>query len=210
MRNKIIGLVRSKILDLTLALLAPVAAKAVVNGVVSYVYSQEVNSFVKTEAFYRAPENINGFSFMNFNKGGYFGKTDLKMPLTHGIGPEVELVHGNEPFSEIKVGINVQIPKLPKNLYGSIRVLPVHVDRKGDIHRGNVGYFVGANLPYGIQLNAFGDWNLNRGGINWDYGEAFVGRKFGPVNVGYNPLFSGNRNGIPRNIEHRVSAGVGF
>src|SRR3989344_3391420 len=118
-------MIRSKILGLTLALLASVTAKAAVNGVVRYVCYPEANSFVKTEAFYRAPENINGFSFINLNNGGYFGKTDLKMPLTHGIGPEVELVHGNEPFSEIKVGINVQIPKLPKNLYGNIRVLPV-------------------------------------------------------------------------------------
>ena len=203
MRN--INNLRSKILGVGLALLAPVAANAV-NGSVNYIQPEEGNSFVKTEAFYKAPVGVNGFSFVNFNKGGYFGKTDLRRPIAYGIGPEVEGVHCNEPLSEVKAGVNVQIPKLPRNLFGNVRVLPVHADRNGT-HRGNIGYFVGANLPYEVQVKSFGDWNLNG---NWDYGEAFVGRKFGHINLGYNPSFTGSRNGIPEDITHRVSAGVSF
>jgi len=174
MRNKIIGL--------ALALLAPIAAAKAVNGSVNYIQPEEGNSFVKTEAFYRAPLDINGFSFVNFNKGGYFGKTDLKRPIAYGIGPEVEVIHCNEPISGSKAGVNLQIPKLPRTLFGNVRVLPVRVDREG-VHTGNIGFFAGANLPYGVQLKAFGDWKLDG---SWDYGEGSVGKGVGPMEAGYN------------------------
>jgi len=189
--------------------LAPKMTEAGVNGNTRYVHP---DNYVETNAFYGLPKDVRGYTFMDLCEGGYFGKTSLDKTIKHGIGPKAQLIHANEPLTQVGMGASGVIPKLPKGTFGKVGVIPLWVDKEGKRveDKVTVDYFGSLNLPKGLKLSGFGEWNIGTGkGPKWTYGEIDLGRKIGPVHVSYNPALIGDGDAVPR-LEHRVSAAVDF
>jgi len=198
---------------LGLAALLPGKAEAQVTGDAHYIQSERnEGSQIKLRGFYELPQEVRGFTFTELQKGGYFGKTYLDREIGNGIGPRLMAVHGNEPLSETALGVNAVVPYTPENVFATVNFLPLWLGNEGEAlgDKAFVGYFFSADLPLGLNLSGFGDWDvLAEGGAQWDYGEFDLHRKIGPFNVGYNPALLNDGDAIPR-LEHRASIGVKF
>ena len=196
-----------------LAALLPGKAEAQVTGNAQYIRSERSDgSQIKLNGFYGLPQDVRGFTFVELQEGGYFGKTYLDREISNGIGPRLMAVHGNEPLSETALGINAVVPYTPENVFATINVLPLWLGNEGEAlgDKAFVGYFFNADLPWGLNLSGFGDWDvLAEGGAQWDYGEFNLKRKIGPLDIGYNPVLYNNDGAIPR-LEHRVNLGINF
>ena len=193
---------------------SPEKVEAQVSGNVEYIQSERSDgSQIKLRGFYGLPQDVRGFTFIELQEGGYFGKTYLDREVSNGIGPRLMAVHGNEPLSETALGINAVVPYTPKNVFATVNVLPLWLGNEGKAvgDKAFVGYFFNVeNLPLGLELSGFGDWDvLAEGGAQWDYGEINLKRGIGPFFVGYNPVLFNKGNAVPK-LEHRVNIGVNF
>lgn len=196
-----------------LASLLPMKAEAQVTGNVEYVQSEtNQDSHIELKGFYGLPQGVRGFTFMELHKERYFGKTYLDKEISNGIGPRLMAVHGNEPISEIALGLTVEIPNLPKGAYAQVGLLPVWFGNEGKIvgDKAFVGYSFGFPLPLGLNLRGFGDWDvLADNSPQWDYGELELSKSLDNFFVGYNPVLFNKGNAVPK-LEHRVNIGVNF
>ena len=198
-------------------LTAPKKAEAQgnVHGNVEYIQSQvSENSYPKLNMFYNLPGRVNGYTFAEFYKAdkGYFGRTNLNRPITHGVGPRTTIVHDGAPFSQVGLGIGAVVPNMPRNVSASVGLLPVWLDNQGRIVRNKteIQYFVNANLPLGFNINSFGNLNVaDQEGPQWSYGEISAGRNIGPIRLSYNPALRNNGNAMPR-LEHRAKVTLNF
>jgi hypothetical protein len=196
---------------LALAIPAAIAAKAEASNVKCVTSLEEgVKPYVAANMFYQMPSGIDGFTFVNFSEGGYYGKTTLKKQIDEGISVRGQTVHANEPITQTGVGIGAVVPGLPKNTFLEVNYMPAWFDENGLVEdQAQAGYFVSVNLPAGIQLSSFGDWNVTGLNPKWMYGEVEVSKKFGPVSVSYNGALIGDGDATP-DIEHRVAVAAEF
>jgi len=196
-----------------LAALLPGKAEAQVTGDAQYIQSERSDgSQIKLRGFYGLPQDVRGFTFIELQEGGYFGKTYLDREVSNGIGPRLMAVHGNEPLSETALGVNAVVPYTPENVFATVNVLPLWLGNEGEAlgDKAFVGYFFNADLPWGLNLSGFGDWDvLAEGGAQWDYGEFNLKKRFGSLFVGYNPVLYNNNGAVPR-LEHRLNFGAEF
>jgi len=197
-----------------LAGLLPGEAEAQVSGNVQYIQSERnEGSQIKLNAFYEILKGIKGYTFTELQKGGYFGKTYLDKDISHGIGPRLMAIHGNEPLSETALGINAVVPYTPENVFATVNFLPLWLGNEGEAlgDKAFVGYFFSADLPLGLNLSGFGDWDIfAEGGAQWDYGEFSLTKQLGKnAFIGYNSALLNDGDAIPR-LEHRVNLGVKF
>jgi len=195
-----------------IASLIPMKAEAGLAGNINYIYSENnKSSQVKTRAFYGLLFGARGFTYTNFyNDGGYFGESFLGKAIKYGIGPKVRIVHVNEPLTQLGTGMEASIPGLPGGISANVNLYPLWFDKNGKlVNKTIVGYSGNASLPHGVKLSSFGGWDVAGGNPKWIYGEIELGKKFGPVDVSYNPALIGDGDAIPT-LEHRVAVGVDF
>ena len=189
-------------------------AEAQVAGNVEYIQSEKnEKSFARGNIFYGLPQNVNGFSFIEFYKNGdgYFGKTMLNRPIVSGLGPKVEGVHNGELLSRVGLGASFSVPGMPKGSYANLGILPVWLSEEGK--RLQAQYAFGFKLPKGFYLSSFGEMNLRaeprsvtsstgevntKTGPRWGYGEAELTKSFGPFEVGYNMRLYDDGNASPK------------
>ena len=199
-----------------LATLIPIRdAKADVSGNVKYIQTTEESnssgSYPECNVFYELPRGINGYTFIDlYDHGdGYFGRTSLNRELGRKVRGNVEFNHFNELFSNVGVGIKAQIPRLPKDAFATVNVMPFYVDRRGNRvkNKGLLQYFGSLTLPKDFTLSSFGEWDIARG--KWEYGEVELTTDLGPFTAGYNGGLIGDGDATP-NLEHRASLIVNF
>ena len=165
-------------------------------------------SFIRPNVFYTLPGDLNAYSFGEFYRDeGYFGKTNLNREIKHGIKPGTELVYGSGFNDRAGLGINYQVPRLPKGSSLSVKTIPFWFDKNGYIDdRLMIGYFGSIDFPYGISLSSFGEINLrNKNGPQWGYGEVSLTKRLNHrLGISYNPLLKNDGNLSPK-LEHAVS-----
>lgn len=194
----------------------PLAQSAnALDGNVEYILSENNEaSYARANGFYTLPENVDGFSYMELYKdgGGYFGETTLGKEITKGFNAKIQLQHANTPLNRFGLGISRQIPT-PKNTFLNLTLYPVWFDKEGKQEKtSELAYFASADLPFGFKASSFGDFNLAAdGGARWDYGEASLSKKVGPITLSYNPcLLSKENSKLIPSVQHRISAGINF
>jgi len=195
--------------------LAPKKTHADINGSLEAIVSEKKeNSYARLNGFYQLPGEINGFTFLEFYKDGkgFFGKSMLTKGLSKTFSVKGELVHINEPVTYAGVGLGLNLP-MPKGSYGSLKVLPVWVDKQGKYapNKVIVGYVAGADLGKGWSMSSFGEANIAaKQGPKWCYGEVAVTKEIGKgVNVGYIPALKPVGKLAPK-IESRVGVQIRF
>jgi hypothetical protein len=188
-----------------------------ISGDIEYNHSEHSeNDLVELNAFYKLPGKVKGFTWMDFKKkSGFFGKSTLTRDFGEYLQGATELVHGNKPLTETRVGAYVNVP-MPKGIPGkprlNLRYMPLCIDSSGDrVHdKQMVGYCATAKLPMGMNALAFGWLNAaDDKGISWNYGELDVSKAFGKDKrwvIAYNPALTGKGAGkATPHIENRVA-----
>lgn len=212
------------LLGLGLAGLLPGSAGAdgQVKGDLRYIHAaKNAPSYVELNIGYGLPLGIKGASWMEFfsRNGsrftfgkGYLGKTSL-MKLVKGNGLRAEIRNINKPISQVGIGIQAAIPKLPKWASGFLKFLPFWVNDKGKTidNRVIAGYSLEVSLPRGFSVGGYGEVNIPGGlkSAQWGYGECMVRKKVRNFTLMYNPVLLGDGHLKPI-LEHRVTGVVGF
>jgi len=198
-----------------LAALLPGKAEAQVSGNAHYIQSERSDgSQIKLKGFYELPQDVKGFTFVELQEDGYFGKTYLDRGIRNSvIGSRLMAVHGNEPLSETALGLTVSIPNLPEGAYAQAGFLPIWLGNEGDAigDKAHIGYSFGFPLPLGFNISGFGDWDvLAEEGTQWDYGEFDLSKFLGDrLYFGYNPVLFSDGDALPEWV-HRFNVGVKF
>lgn len=125
---------------------------------------------------------------------------------------KLELNQFNEPISDAGLGVEFQIPMLPKNASATVSLMPFYVDKlDGNTIRIKdkvlMQYFGSLSLPKGFRISGFGEWNIAK--HEWGYGEFELGKKFGSIRASYNPSLI-NDGGMTPKLEHRIAATIDF
>lgn len=192
-----------------------VEAQGNVRGSLEFIQSEiGENSYPRLNSFYRLPQRISGYTFMEFYKNGdgYFGRTNLNRPIINGVGPRTIMIHGGEPVSKVGLGIGAIMPHMPRNISATAGVIPFWIDKDGRRIRNNIEfqYSINANLPLGLSVNSFGIWNVAaQNGPQWRYGEVNAGRNFGKFRISYNPALLNDGDAYPK-VEHRAAIELKF
>jgi hypothetical protein len=191
-------------------------ANAQLSGSIETIKSSKPkNSYIRPCLFYDLPAGIKGFTFLEFyqkdkekDEKSYFGRTKLTKEIIKGLGLRLDAVHGSGCPVNYGLGLNVNIPT--KKVFTNFYLTPFFVNNKLKKIENKVlsGYFASTKLPFGLELNSFGEWNLNgKDGVEWTYGEVNLEKKFkqGKFSVAYNPALKNKGGPIPK-LEHRVTA----
>ena len=122
-----------------------------------------------------------GYTWGDFSTdGGYFGKTTLTTPVNEKSSLKTQIIHGNEPISQVGVGATANIPGLPKGVYANIGVIPFWANKEGYVdNKAMVSYYVTAPIAKGLSISSFGEANVfAKDGATWSYGELDILREF--------------------------------
>ncbi|MBN2051906.1 hypothetical protein JW756_00205 [Candidatus Woesearchaeota archaeon] len=196
------------------ALSLPIKAKAQVSGSLEGIAGQTKQStYLRGNFFYGLPGKIGSYTFIElYQDGGYFGKTMLGREIVKGVSAKGEIVHCNEPLSQIRLGLEAKLPT-PKGTTLQVKALPLSIDKRGSIiqDRFMAGYFADVQLGKGLSISSFGDLNLAaKGGPIWEYGEVSLKKYvWDGVSIAYNPALISQGKLAPR-VQHRVTIGVDF
>ena len=205
----------------SISLLAAPVAGQVVGRFLKYVQPVEGvegqnKSYIEPNTFYKLPGGIQGFTWMDFYQGnGYYGESNFERKIVPGFNAKAQLNHPNDLMGRLGMGASVKVPFLPKDAFGKITAFPVFFDKNGNItDRSEIGYFVQANLPYGIEASSFGEVAQENGEKpKWIYGELKVERRLGKngIKIGYNHALRNAGKGklIPR-VQHRIHMSANF
>jgi hypothetical protein len=174
---------------------------------------EQQNVIPEPNAFYTLPGGISGYTFIDFEKEFYFGKSFLTTQPKKGISIKGEFVHINEPITEAGVGFQTDIPT-PGESYANIYFLPQWTTQG----KMTAGYFFQTTLPLGINFSTFGSWETLKNNLKnpqWSYGEIEIGKDIktplGTITVIYNPMLLSQENGGPTPmLEHRVGINLPF
>ena len=143
---------------------------------------------------------------------GYLGKTSLTK-LVKGNGLRTEMRNINKPISQIGIGIQAKVPKLPKGASGFLKFLPFWRDYRGKAidNRVIVGYSLDFPLLKGCSVGGHGEINFPGGldSAQWAYGECMVRKRVRNFTLMYNPVLLG-KGKLKPNLEHRVTGMVHF
>jgi len=190
--------------------LAPIKeAKASVSGNVRYIHSEiNQNSYVQSNQFYKLPQKIRGFAFLDFSKSnGYYGKTSLEKEIYKGINLKNQTIHCNEPLTQTGLGISAKpISKIPLKL----SYLPIWIDKQGKkVDKNILGYYFALDIPLGLSLSGFGEWDVSNN-PKWTYGEIELKREIKKrVSLSYNPALKSDGDASPK-LENRISLAINF
>lgn len=200
-------------IGLALALLLGLAAPEAeaLGGNIKYFQSrQNEDCYAEANTFYQLPGRISGFTFVDFHKNnnGYYGRTALEKEISHGLALKSQTIHNNDLAVQSGIGISAKMP-MPKGTFATVSFIPLWLDNKGIVKdKATVSYFASMNLPYGLNVNNFGEWNVTDR-LEWIYGELQLGKKIGNVTLSYNPALNGKGNAVPK-LEHRASISLSF
>lgn len=145
---------------------------------------------------------VSGFVDLYENNAGYFGKTIVEKGLVDKLNFRTHLESINEPLTRAGFGLSYALPT-PKGTFAKVCYLPLYVDKEGEKidNRQVVGFAFGADLPYDFSLIAFGEMNIaTKKGVQWNYGEIELARKFGEekrFSIGLNLQLNNNGAGNP-------------
>jgi len=156
-------------------------------------------------AQYTLPGNIDGFTFVDLFSGGYYSQTDLTKS-TKFINARSRILSDNELVSKIGIGLNKDISLFNDRCYISLSLLPAWFDKKGFIERQTIDYFFDIDLSHNWSLNGFGEWEHQKGHVNWVYGELDFGKKFEKeqFRLSYSPqILKKEEKGVE--LTHRVA-----
>ena len=164
---------------------------------------------IEPTAEYKLPLGIQGFTFVDLYKEGYFGQTDLTKTVGR-INIRSRTIHNNELHTKTGIGINKDIELFNEKLYVSASILPLWFDNKGFIKRQTADYFFSLKLGENWSLDGFGEWELTKGKIRWVYGELDLGKDLDKFRLSYSPTINKNKFSKGVNIDHRVAASYTF
>ncbi|MFH1590048.1 MAG: hypothetical protein ABIB43_05775 [archaeon] len=197
---------------------APLAAEGI-SGFIKFSYDKDGQTKIvpQVDMFYKLPLKINGFTFIDFEDGGYFGKSNHTKTLialdnegTGNISAKVQSVHAGKPFATTGVGVEAKIPGLYDGLTMKAGYLPAwFVDGKHVDGKTVIDFYVKANLPKGFSIETFGSWGLSNGEATWAYGEVDLGKTFGQTKVSYNPQLLSDGDATPI-VNHRAAVTFNF
>ena len=198
------------------ASLIPSTAQAL-SGSIRYIASETSNESKKTygsypelQMFYTLPAEVKGFTFADFfKKSGYLAKSSLEREIQYGIGPRVQLTHINQPLTQESLGVSAKTKFLPKGVSAKAYFMPFWRDNEFDKVQKKMllGGSFSLDLPLELKLLAWGEANTQAG--KWSYGELELGRRFGDIELSYNPALQPDKNYLPR-LEHRACVRVHF
>jgi hypothetical protein len=192
-------------------------ANAQISGSIDAVMSSKhKKSYMRPCLSYELPGGIKGFSFLEFYKNAnekeakpYFGRTNLTKEIVKGLGLRADATHGSGGLNTYGLGLNATIPN--KTVFANLYFVPFW--RNGKLQKVEnktlAGYFAKTELPFGLELSSFGEWNLNgKNGVEWTYGELNLEKKLNKnLSVSYNPALKNRGAGKPiPKLEHRVTA----
>ncbi|MFP4119390.1 MAG: hypothetical protein ACLFTH_05020 [Candidatus Woesearchaeota archaeon] len=152
----------------------------------------------RTNLFYEAPAEVSGYTFIEFYDNGYLAKSNLTRELGEGdFSARAEVINSNYFTDHAGVGVQYNFSDESGSLVGSVKALPLWVDKKGiKENTSTVGYFVQKrfDLPkdYNVTVCSFGEANIlgtsPEGDYQpqWGYGETsvHVGKDGIPVKLG--------------------------
>jgi hypothetical protein len=201
------------------AMLASVASAQAGSGSLRAIQPVEGDgkAYVEAQAFYGLPGDVQGFTFVDLNQdgAGYFGKTTVTRDLGigQGVSARALAVHCNDLASEGKLGVQADVPFLPKRVYANVAYSPLTVAGDGAENRNTLDYFVTGDLGHGFTASSFGQWEKG----DFTYGEFELAKGFDVrvdgkayhVTLSYNPALCGDGDAVPT-LEQRVAVGVSF
>ena len=194
---------------LALASVMPARADGV-TGNIRYIspITENGSAYTEVAAAYQMPGKVSGFTVMDlFDEGGYYGKTYLTKDVNKGLQGKLQFVHANNKYTNAGIGLEKTVATKDKSL--TVGVYPIWHNKDGLMDdKSTLSYVASAKLPYDAQISSYGEFNLKNHG-RWTFGELSLSRKFGPVEVSYNPALTGSSNGH-NDLVQRVSAGVNF
>lgn len=171
-------------------------------------------------ATYKLPGKIEGFTFVDLYKNGYFAQTDLTKRIEKKKDSEKNIMnirsrtlHNNELYTSTGLGINKDVSLLNDKLYLSASILPFWADNKGFVNRQTVDYFFNVELGKNWSFNGFGEWERKERKISWVYGEFDLGKNFGKSEnsrFSYSPTINKSREEKGAHLEHRLAYTYNF
>lgn len=216
MKNKKLSLKKKLVIGaIGLASFLPMKnANAQVTGSLEAIKSlTPKKSYLRPMLSYDLPLGVKGSSFLEFYQDGssYFGKTILTKKINKGIGLRAGVNHGSGFTDNYNLGVSVAIPG--KKTFTNFYYSPLCVDNKLKKMKNKAlaGYFISTKLPFGLELNSFGQLNLNaEGGAQWNYGEMNLEKKLNKnLAVSFNPALRNQGGPIPK-LEPRFTVKYSF
>lgn len=193
-----------KLLFASLLFLLGAKAEAQVND----FYLKMINNFEQKQIIaeptvdYNLPEDINGFTFIDLYKGGFFGQTDLTKKIVGNVNAKARTMHENEIHTKTGTGLNYDLID-NKKLYANVSLLPIWFNNKGIIDRKTIDFYAEYSPSDCFSVSAFGEIEQTKEKTNWTYGEIDAGLNVGNFRFSYTPAIS-NELGKTK-YEHRAS-----
>jgi len=195
-----------KLITIATLTLASISLKAQVSDfLVKIPYnisSKEI--LAEPTANYKLPLGVEGFTFVDLYKSGFFGQTDLTKKISK-INIRSRIIHNNELYTKSGIGINKDFSFVNDKIYLSMSCLPIWFDKEGFLKRQTIDYFFNVDLAKGWSLNGFGEWQLQDKKVNWVYGEFDFGKNIKKTRISYSPAILKNEDKKGSRLEHRFA-----
>jgi hypothetical protein len=169
-------------------------------------------SYGRTNAYYKLPGEINGYTFLEVYSDGdsYFSKTALTKNIVDAVSGMVQTVNGSGFNDQVGVGASVVIPTQEKT-FAKAYIIPAYMSSDGKLveNKAITGFYAETEITPTLKASAFGEINI-AGKPQWTYGEINLEQKLGEnISASYNPALNGKGNLLPQ-IEHRIAVKYTF